>query len=117
MMSKQPTRYYSSLQEQKVAKMIGGNTVANSGAGKWKKGDVVQYDASILIECKTTTSDKTSFSIKKEWLDKVKDDAFSNRIENTAVAFSYDSDCKDMYFVIDEKLMRFLIDKLTEENA
>ena len=111
-----PTRYYSSLQEHKVAKMIDGNPVANSGGGKWKKGDVVQYDASMLIECKTTVSDRTTFSIKKEWIDKVRSDAFSNRIENTAIAFSYDSECKDMYFVIDEKLMRFLVEKLIEEN-
>ena len=99
-----------------MAKMVNGNTVANSGAGKWQKGDVVQYDASMLIECKTTTSNKTSFSIRKEWIDKAKNEAFSNRLENVALAFSYDSDCKDMYFVIDEKLMRFLVDKLIEEN-
>ena len=68
--NKNSTRYYSSLQESKVAKILKGNTVSNSGAGHFAKGDVIVDEADLLVECKTVTKEKNSFSIKKEWLDK-----------------------------------------------
>lgn len=45
-----PTRFYSSKQEKKVAKAVGGKQIANGGATTFSKGDVrtVQW----LFECK-----------------------------------------------------------------
>ena len=112
--NKNSTRYYSSLQESKVAKLLNGNTVSNSGAGHFAKGDVVVNNADLLVECKTVTKEKTSFSIKKEWLDKNVEESFATRKSNSCVAFSFDPDAKKVYFVIDEKLMCFLTEKLAE---
>lgn len=110
------TRTASSVQENAVAKLLGGQVNANSGAGKWRKGDVQVPEASLLIECKTCMSPKESFSIKKEWITKNINEAHSNRLFNTSIAFNYEPDGKN-YFVIDEKLMRFLVEKLIEENS
>ena len=68
MKSNKPTRWYSNKQENHVASAVNGKKVANSGATTWKKGDVQTDDW--LLECKTCTTDKKSFSIKKEWLEK-----------------------------------------------
>lgn len=110
------TRYYSDAQEKYIAKILGGTQTSNSGAGKFVKSDVVVKDASLSIECKTSMSEKASFSIKKEWITKHKEEAWSNRLSNIALAISFDPSGKENYFVIDEKLMKFLVEKLEEEN-
>ena len=49
--NKDSTRYFSSKQEEYVAKLINGRTVSNSGAAKFTCGDVVSDE--FIIECKT----------------------------------------------------------------
>lgn len=110
------TRYYSDAQEKYIARILSGQQTSNSGAGRWSKSDVVNKKASLSIECKTSMSEKASFSIKKEWITKHKEEAWSNRLSNTALAISFDPSGKENYFVIDEKLMKFLVEKLEEEN-
>lgn len=110
------TRYYSDAQEKSVCKIVNGYQTSNSGAGKFAKSDVFNKDASLSVECKTCMTDKESFSVKKEWLEKHKDEAFANRLDNTAIAFSFGPNQKN-YFIIDEKLMKFLVEKLEEENS
>ena len=111
------TRFYSQKQENHIAKRFSGYRIANSGAGLFAKSDVVIKDASLSIECKTSLSEKSSFSVKKEWIKKHKDEAFSNRLFNTALAISFDPSGEENYYLIDEKLMSFLIEKLREENT
>lgn len=109
------TRDFSSRQESKIAKLLGGQVNPNSGAGKWRKGDVQIPSASLLVECKTCMTDKSSFSIKSDWIKKNKEEAFSNRLYNSCIAFNFGPD-KPNYFVIDEKLMNFLVEKLSENS-
>lgn len=113
--NKQSTRYYSNIQENKVAEMFNGQVTSNSGAGKFSGGDVIQREASLLIECKTTTSDKASVSVKKEWIEKNKQEKFTQRLSNSCIAFNFGPN-QSNFFIIDEKLMRFLVDKLIEED-
>lgn len=109
------TRFYSDIQESDVARKLGGIKSSNSGAGKFNKSDVKVELASLLIECKTVITEKDSVSIKKEWLKKNKEEAFSQRLTNHCIAFNF-GPYQNNYYIIDEKLMRFLVDKLTEEN-
>lgn len=113
--NEESTRYFSEKQEARVANLFCGRVVSNSGAGRFRKGDVHVPQSSLLIECKTTTSPKESFSIKKDWITKNKEEAFSNRYDNTCIAFNFGPN-QPNYFVIDEKLMQFLVEKLEEEN-
>ncbi len=108
------TRYYSSLQEDYISKLLNAVKQPSSGSGKFRKGDVINYDASLLIEAKTVTSDKDSFSIKKDWIIKNKEEAFTQRVFDGCIAFNFGPN-QPNYFVIDEKLMRFLVEKLEEE--
>lgn len=114
--NKEATRYYSDLHEKSVCRALGATQTPNSGATKWKKGDVVQRQASLLIECKTVMTEKQSVSVKKEWIDKNKEEAFSNRLDNNCLCINFGPG-SDNYYVISEKLMKFLVQKLEEENS
>jgi hypothetical protein len=103
-----PTRFYSNRQEKKVAKAIKGKKVANSGATAFQKGDV-QTD-NWLIECKTTVTEKASFSIKREWLEKNKEEAFAMGKDYNALAFDY-GDGRNWY-IIDEKTFKEVMEVL-----
>lgn len=101
-----PTRWYSNRQEKAVAKVLDGKKVANSGAGAFNKGDVTTDEW--LIECKTCTTEKKSFSIKKEWLDKNKEEAFAMRKRHSALVFDFGPDT-ERYYIVDEKTFRELM--------
>lgn len=116
MINRNSTRYYSDLQEKAVAKNLGGKQNVNSGASKWVKGDVVVPNASLLIECKTFMTDKESVSIKKEWITKNRKESKEQHLLNSAVAFGFGPN-PPYYYIIDEALMTFLVEKLIEENA
>ena len=98
-----PTRFYSKQQEKAVAKSTGGKVVANSGATRFNKGDVVTEH--LLIECKTKTSPTNSFAIKKEWLEKNKEEALAMGKQYPVLAFNYGPG-EPNYYVIDERTFR-----------
>lgn len=109
------TREFSDIQEKQVCKLIKGYQTINSGSGCFQKGDVFKKEASLLIECKTVTTEKQSISLKYEWIKKLKEEGFSNRLYNNAIAINFKPNGEN-YFVIDEKLFRYLVDKLEEDN-
>lgn len=83
-----------------MAKVVGGRQTANSGATAFSKGDVSTADW--LIECKTCTTEKASFSIKREWLDKNKEEAFAMNKDYSALCFDFGPNT-DRYYIVDEK--------------
>ena len=107
-----PTRFYSDKQEKKVAKEISGKQTANSGATAFQKGDV--YTDDWLIECKTVTSEKKSVSIKKEWLEKNREEAFAMNKEYSALAFDFGDG--NNYFIIDTKTFKKLLNIIEKEK-
>ena len=98
-LNKNSTRYASSVQEKSVASAVGGKRTPNSGATDFQKGDVITTDW--LLECKTCMEKKKSFSIKKEWLEKNKQEAFATGKENHALVFDFGD--SNRYYVLDEK--------------
>ena len=111
--NRKPTRFYSNKQEKQIAKAISGKQVANSGATKFNKGDVTTDNW--LIEAKTCTKEKQSFSIKHEWLIKNKEEAFEMGKEYNALAFNFGPDTQN-YYVIDEYTFKQLIELLAKEE-
>ena len=108
------TREFSDKHEKSICKLLDARQVSNSGAGKFRKGDVIKKEASLLVECKTVMQPKESVSIKKGLILKNKEEAFENRLDNCCIAFNFAPGEKS-YFVIDEKMMQFLVDKLVED--
>ena len=107
-----PTRFYSKKQETKVAKAVGGKRTANSGATTFSKGDVTTD--LFLIECKTCTEPRKSFTLKKEWFDKNKEEAFAMHKDYSAIVFDFGDG--EQHYVIDEHLFRVLQETLKGDN-
>lgn len=100
-MANKPTRFYSSKQEKKVAQIISGHQVSNSGATRFNKADVINDH--FAIECKTKMQDSKSVAIKKEWLEKAQEEMFSvPGIMRWALAFNFGPD-QPNYYIIDER--------------
>lgn len=103
-----PTRFYSSIQEQSVAKNSGGKQTKNSGATQFQKGDVISED--FLFECKTKMDHVQSFTIKKEWLEKnLIESAFMGK-KYSALVFNFGPNEKN-YYVLDENTFNELTNK------
>ena len=110
-----PTRHYSKIQEDSVAKAIGGKRTPNSGATPWSKSDVLSDK--FAIECKTKTTNSESISIKKEWFSKQKQEAAFMGKPYSAVVFNFGPD-EENHYIIDEYLFLELLEHLNslEEN-
>lgn len=103
-----PTRKYSKEQEKRVAKKLNGKVQPGSGSINItsKKGDVIVAQSEnfqVLVECKTKAVDKNSpgarsFSIKKEWLLEVKQQATEQGKDIPVLAFSFDG--KQDYYIL-----------------
>ena len=112
--NKESTRYYSDLHEKSVCKALNASQQSNSGASIFNKGDCIQKDASLLIECKTTMKEKESVSIRKEWLEKNDKEAKEMNLFNSCLCINFGPNT-DNYYVISEKLMKYLVECLKKE--
>lgn len=106
------TKYYSNKQEKTVARTLKGHQVGGSGASIYQKGDV-SLDK-ILIECKTSITDKSSYSVKKETLDKIREESIMMHKYFSILAFNFGPSSEN-YYVIDQDTMKYLVDKINEE--
>ena len=106
------TRTFSDEHEKSVCKAIGAKQSANSGATAFRKGDV--YTDNFLVECKCCMSEKASVSIKQEWLTKNKEEAFAMRKMFSALCINFKPKGEN-YYVIDQKLMQYLVEHLEED--
>lgn len=108
-----PTRFYSDKQEKKVAKAVGGKQTANSGATPFVKGDVLADD--FLIECKTVTSARHQITVKQDWIDKNREEAFQMGKHHSAVAIQFEPDGENHY-IISERDFKYLMEVLQCQN-
>lgn len=103
-MTKNSTRAKSNQQEKRIAKAMGGRQVVGSGSTPFLKGDVIVDK--LFIEAKTKMEPSKSISVKKEWLEKAKEQALSTRKEDYTVAVSF-GEPKE-YYIIEDTLMEDL---------
>lgn len=112
-MSRNTGKDYSASQENDIARLLGGRVQSNSGGTRFGGGDV--QTAQFFIEAKTPTKDQTSFSVKKEWIEKMREQAFEQGKYHSALAFRFAPDGED-YFVINSKLMLELVKYLERSD-
>jgi len=101
---KKSTRDKSNQQEKRIAKAMGGRQVIGSGSTPFLKGDVIV--GQLFIEAKTKMEKSKSISVKKDWIEKAKQQALSSRKEDYAIAISF-GDVKEFY-IIEDHLMEDL---------
>ena len=109
-----PTRFYSDKQEKKVAKAIGGKQTANSGATAFQKGDV--YNEICLVECKTSTKSKKSFTVQEEWLEKNQEEAFAMGKNYHALCFDFGESKNMRYYIVTEREFQDYLHFVREER-
>lgn len=97
--NKKSTRYYSERQEKKIARAVNGRVVPNSGAITFGAGDVTTDNW--LFEAKTCTTTKKSFSIKREWIDKNREEAFAMGKDYNALVIDFGDG--EQFYLLDEK--------------
>ena len=110
-MNKNSTRYFSSQQEKKISKTVGGRLQPNSGATLFKKGDI-QTDK-WLYEAKTCIKEQKQFTIKKEWLDILKKEAFGMKKEFSALVFNFGNNTEN-YYILNERVFKQVLSLLDE---
>lgn len=103
-MNKNSTRYKSNQQEKRIAKAMRGRQVVGSGSTPFLKGDVIA--GKLFIEAKTRAEPSKSISLKKDWIEKAKEQSYSTHKEDYAIAISF-GDGKD-YYVIEDTFMEDL---------
>lgn len=101
---KNSTRAKSSQQEKRIAKAMGGRQVIGSGSTPFLKGDVVA--GKLFIEAKTKMVPSQQITVKKEWVDKAKEQSLAMRKEDYAIAVSF-GDPKE-YYLIEDSFMEDL---------
>ena len=108
----QPTRYYSDRQEKAIAKAVGARQTKNSGATPWQKGDVT--DDLWLLEAKTCTKDKQSFTLQKSWFERNRNESLFMGKKYSAVVFNFGPNSQENYYAVDEQT--FLLMKEALQN-
>lgn len=112
MEKKVPTRQVSTKQEKAIAKQLGMKRTSNSGATPYDKGDI--QDEHWILEAKTCMEPKKSFSIKKDWLDTLKEEMYASNKDYRALCFDF-GDEKDRYYILDENTFKYVKELLDKE--
>ena len=103
---KKTTRESSTDQEKQIAKSLKAKRTSNSGATFFGKGgDLIKDDWT--IEAKTCQSHKKSFSIKKEWIEKLRFESLHNGTKHNALAFQFGPE-EENFYIIDENTFNSL---------
>lgn len=111
---KTPTRVFSTAQEKQIEKVTGGKRTPNSGATDFGgKGDILTD--LFLLEAKTKTSSSKSMSIKKEWIDKNKQEAVYMGKPHSAIVFNFGPG-EENHYIIDEDLFLKLLEVIENER-
>lgn len=76
-------------------------------------GDVVTDDW--LFEAKTCMTEKQSFNIKKEWLDKLRQEAFAMNKEFFALVFNFSITNGENFYILNEKTFKQILLLLEEK--
>ena len=67
-----------------------------------------------LFEAKTCMKEQQQFTIKKEWLDKLKEESFAMKKEYSALVFNFGEIIGSNYYILDEKTFKQILLLLQE---
>lgn len=96
----------SRQQEKYIAENIGGEVQPNSGGTKFGGGDILT--SKVFIEAKCKEIPTKTFSIKKEWLDKCKEQAFEQGREISVLAFQFRPSGKNYFILAEEDFVDYV---------
>ena len=85
------------------------------GATHFDKGDIT-IGARWLVEAKTCMQPKSSFSIKKEWLKKLKEEQYACSKMYSTLCFDF-GDQKERYYIIDENMFLYIKELIEKDEV
>ena len=94
-------------QEKHVAKVLNGQVQIASGGLSHNAGDVIKNNW--FFECKTVTSEKNSYSIKKSVINKAREQCFEQMKDYWSLVFRFAPNDKD-YYVVDEDTFKYMME-------
>lgn len=105
----------SVAQEERVAKIFNGKRTPQSGGGKWRKGDILtdNENCSFLVECKTSVTQKPSYSISRKVLEKSDEERREMGKDFYALAFTFGDE--EDFFVLNKKAMKYLLSNIPQD--
>jgi len=119
------TKKFSNMQEKRIAKKLGGKTQPASGALPIAslKSDVKVTDSEdwkVLVSAKTSMvknhqAGKRSFTLKKEWLEEVKHQAFEGGYDFGVVSISFDN--RQDFYILEDVDFENMLKALHEYEA
>ena len=119
------TKKFSNMQEKRIAKKLGGKTQPASGALPIAslKSDVKVTNSEnwkVLISAKTSMVKnhqvgKRSFTLKKEWLEEVKHQAFEGGYDFGVVSISFDN--RQDFYILEDVDFENMLKALHEYEA
>ena len=110
------TRYFSDKQEKHIAKVTGGKVQSNSGGTRFGGGDV--HTEKFFIEAKTPAIERKSFTIMRDWIIKMREQAYEQGKEEAVLAFRFDPDKNnDLYILSEKQFLEYLKYKEEESDA
>ena len=77
-----------------------------------KNGDI--ENERWLFEAKTCMKEQQQFTIKKEWLDKLKNESFAMRKEYFALVFNFGIKNGENFYILHERTFTQILDLLNE---
>ena len=96
----------SLLQEKQVANLVNGQVQVASGGTPTGGGDVLTERW--FFECKTVTTEKNSYCVKKSVIEKLKEQTFEQMKDYGVLAFRFSPEGKD-YFVVDSDTFKYMM--------
>lgn len=107
--------------EAAIEHAVSSKMTPNSGAGPIKGDEQIRGLINIMEELKTKTTEqargKKSFTIKKEWLDKLNKEANQSGMEFWYLKFSFNEYDSDVYVIVEEDVIMSMVATIIEDRA
>ena len=108
------------INHQNNVDTVSANMTPNSGAGKVKGDEQIRGLVNIMQEVKTQEITRakghSQFTIKREWLDKLEQEAPAENMDFWYLNFSFKDNDQQMYTIIDSRQMQDIVATMVEDR-
>ena len=112
--------YKNHVKNKDTLSDVSSRMTPNSGAGRVKGDEEIRGIINIMEELKTKVKEqapgKQSFTIKKEWLDKLNREAMAVNKEFWYLKFSFQEYDNDVYIIVEEDIIMSMVKTMVEDR-
>ena len=112
--------FRNSVENSRILSGTTSRQTPNSGAGQVKGDEQISGLVTVMEELKTRVSEKAigkkSFTIHREWLDKLRAEALAANKEFYYLKFSFHELDNDMYVIVDQEMIMGMVYTLAEDR-